>query len=258
MAEKTKYQSGEYLHLCIPGSSITERDRLTLSTISDRLLSCREGVKGLELQFGALCGVIELDTCAIEVHPKLVRDGNEVVRWINYAYSVPTQTNPVRSWSTNVHGLRDVIIAALINECEALLRQGLRLDYRRLQVVDTTLRGRLDIARQISRCYEQVDQLHLRRFDRVIDIWENVSCRTALGVASTVAGSTEMRKRAAEIERAFCCPAERPDVVAKWLTLARYHRMNATGPRIFGPQSFLVAAGYLTCCFPGPNARPAF
>ncbi|MGH3990009.1 MAG: 5-methylcytosine restriction system specificity protein McrC, partial [Pseudonocardiaceae bacterium] len=69
---------------------------------------------------------------------------------------------------------RTDVIAALLGECKQLLRDGLRRDYLRREAVDTVLRGRLDISRQISRRYGQVDRLHLHRFDRDTAVWPNL------------------------------------------------------------------------------------
>ncbi|MGH3921033.1 MAG: 5-methylcytosine restriction system specificity protein McrC [Pseudonocardiaceae bacterium] len=122
---------------------------------------------------------------------------------------------------------RTDVIAALLGECKQLLRDGLRRDYLRREAVDTVLRGRLDISRQISRRYGQVDRLHLHRFDRDTAVWPNLVCHAALSAAAPLAGSADLRRAAAGLAAAFPACVELRPTVLRWLATARYHRMNA-------------------------------
>jgi hypothetical protein len=75
----------------------------------------------------------------------------------------------------------DLVAAALLEQCVKLVRDGLRRDYVRRQSLEPVLRGHLDFAAQVTRRYGQLDQLHIRTFDRETDIWDNrvlgmVSC----------------------------------------------------------------------------------
>jgi 5-methylcytosine-specific restriction enzyme subunit McrC len=156
-----------------------------------------------------------------------MRDGATVVSWIGYAMEAPLEVENTRSWSVHDVGLREVIVAALLAECTAIVRDGLRRDYLRRPVVDTVLRGRLDIGQQVSRRYGQVDQLFLHRFDRVTEVWENLVCRSALDAAVRISGSPGLRRKCRELSGAFPPCADHIDTVRRWIATARYHRMNA-------------------------------
>ncbi|MGH3812233.1 MAG: McrC family protein [Pseudonocardiaceae bacterium] len=225
--DRQRRQLSEYGSVTVPESMLTLRDIATLHGISNELLVCGRVLDGWELRAGPTCGVVQLDRCEIEIRPKLMSDGHTVVSWISYALGIPVSIEATRRWSVGSDGIRDVVVAALLGECGRLLRDGLRRDYLRREVVDTVLRGRLDIPRQISRRYGQVDRLHLNRFDRDTAVWPNLICHAALSAAAALAGSADLRRAAAELAAAFpACVEPRPTVL-RWLATARYHRMNA-------------------------------
>lgn len=225
--DRQRLQVSEYGSTTVPESVLTFRDIAALEGISNELVTCSRVLDGWELRAGPTCGVIQLDRCEIEIQPKLMPDGHTVMSWISYALKIPTSIEATRRWSVGRDGIRDVVIAALLSECERLLRDGLRRDYLRREAVDTVLRGRLDIPRQISRRYGQVDRLHLHRFDRDTAIWPNLVCHAALSVAARLAGSADLRRAAAELAAAFPACVELRPTVLRWLATARYHRMNA-------------------------------
>jgi 5-methylcytosine-specific restriction enzyme subunit McrC len=224
--DRQRLQMSEYGCVTVPECVLTLRDMAALSGISNELVICGRVHDGWELRAGPTCGVIQLDRCEIEIQPKLMPDGHTVVSWISYALEIPVSIEATRRWSVGRDGIRDVVIAALLGECERLLRDGLRRDYLRCEAVDTVLRGRLDIPRQISRRYGQVDRLYLHRFDRDTSVWPNLVCHAALSAAARLAGSADLRRAAAELAAAFPACAELRPTVLRWLATARYHRMN--------------------------------
>jgi 5-methylcytosine-specific restriction enzyme subunit McrC len=225
--DRQRLPVSEYGSATVPESLLTLRDIAALDGISNELVTCGRVLNGWELRVGPTCGVIQLDRCEIEIRPKLMPDGHTVVSWISYALRLPVAIEATRRWSVGCDGIRDVVIAALLGECERLLRDGLRRDYLRREAVDTVLRGRLDIPRQISRRYGQVDRLHLHRFDRDTAVWPNLVCHAALSAAARLASSVDLRRGAAELAAAFPACAELRPTVLRWLATARYHRMNA-------------------------------
>lgn len=84
--------------------------------------------------------------------------------------------------------------------------------------------GRLDIARQLSRRFGQLDRLHVRTFDRDVAIWENLACQAALQRAARVAGSPELVRAARDAAAGFPGCRFDPRIVQRWLATARYHR----------------------------------
>lgn len=227
MPDRPVVELSEYGSAKLARSDLTENDLSLLYGISDGLVRCTATAGGWELRAGPVCGALELDRCRVVIYPKLMPDGARVVSWVGYAMAVPVVVDSTRRWTVGQGGLRDVIVAALVDECAALLRGGLRRDYRRRAAVDTVLRGRLDVNRQLSRRFGQVDLLFLHRFDRETDVWENVVCGVALRTASRVADAPELRRAAHELATRF--PAGTADVAVarRWLAMGRYHRMNA-------------------------------
>ncbi|MPZ65693.1 MAG: PE-PGRS family protein [Pseudonocardiaceae bacterium] len=217
-----EYESAE-----LADEELTARDLDVLQTLGQSdLLSLRRLRGSWEIHAKAVVGLLTLDHTVLEIRPKTMVSGEQVMAWIRYALALPTHVELPRGWSTAPSGLRDLVIAALVAECRVLLRDQLRRDYRRHDSVEPVLRGRLDIAAQISRRFGQVDRLHVRTFDRDVAIWENLACHAALTRAARVAESVELARAAHDVAAGFPpCRADRRTVL-RWLATARYHRMN--------------------------------
>lgn len=104
----------------------------------------------------------------------------------------------------------DLVAAALLEQCVKLVRDGLRRDYVRRQSLEPVLRGRLDFAAQTTHRYGQLDQLHIRTFDRETDIWDNrvldmVSCGRLQRLPLPLAHADRARR-----ELSASTPAVRP------------------------------------------------
>lgn len=217
-----EYESAE-----LADEELTARDLDVLQTLGQsELLSLRRLRGSWEIHVKAVVGLLTLDRTVLEFRPKTMVSGEQVVAWIRYALALPTHVELPRGWSTAPSGLRDLVIAALVAECRVLLRDQLRRDYRRHDSVEPVLRGRLDIAAQVSRRFGQVDRLHVRTFDRDVAIWENLACHAALARATRVTESPELARAARDVAAGFPpCQADRRTVL-RWLATARYHRMN--------------------------------
>jgi 5-methylcytosine-specific restriction enzyme subunit McrC len=226
VSEPTAVATREYNSVRLARSQLSDRDITVLAAIPDNLVQCTPVAMGWELRLGPVCGVLHLDHARIAVQPKLMPDGATVASWIGYASTVPLEVDTTRRWTVDTAGLPDVVISTLIRHCTTLLRDGLHRDYRRNEAADSVLRGRLDIGRQLSRRYGQVDILHMHRFDRDVAVWENLVCRAALDVASRLAGSGELRRKARATAAAFPACGAPPSTVRRWLATSRYHRMN--------------------------------
>jgi 5-methylcytosine-specific restriction enzyme subunit McrC len=121
--------------------------------------------------------------------------------------------------------LPDLVVAALLRECRTLLRGQLRRDYRPAERVEAVLRGRLDIQRQVSRRFGQVDRLHVRTFERDTSGWENVVCGVALRRAAIVTRPSPLTAESLTLAEAFPHPGAGFDA-RRALRRATYHRMN--------------------------------
>lgn len=203
---------------------LAPRDHEAIAQAGPELLRVVSAGERSTLEVGPVCGVLELEGCRLQVEPKLLVDGVTTAVWIAYASSVPVYVERSRRWSVGAPGLRDIVVEALLHECSRLVANGLLRDYRGEEAEDTVLRGRLNVSRQIGRRYGQVDRLHIHRVDRRTDISENLICRAALDVASSVSVG-ERRRRIRDIRDAFP-PASRGDALAR-LRRLRYHSLNA-------------------------------
>ncbi|MFC4950725.1 5-methylcytosine restriction system specificity protein McrC [Pseudonocardia sp. GCM10023141] len=226
VSEQASVKTHEYGSLSLARSQLTEHDLELLSSVPDNLVQCAPSARGWELRTGPVCGVLHLDGVRVVVHPKLMPDGTTVASWIGYAGAAPTDVASTRRWSVDATGLPDIVVSALVKECATIARDGLHRDYRRNEAVDTVLRGRLDIRRQMSRRYGQVDVLHMHRFDREVEVWENLVCRAALDAAARIAGTRELRQQARVVAAHFPPCASAVPTIRRWLVTARDHRMN--------------------------------
>lgn len=226
LPDRLLLETSEFTEVVVPPTALTDGDLVALGQMGHGAFSCVRQTGGWALRTGPVCGVVELDGCVVTIRPRLMPDSATVASWIAYALALPVEATLTRGWSVAPDGLREVVAAALVHECRTLLRDGLRRDYQRIAAVDTVLRGRLDISRQLSRRYGQVDRLHLDRFDRVVEVWENLVLRAALDEVVRSAADAGLRRRAAAAAGAFpSCTWNRAQVLRQ-LKWARHHRMN--------------------------------
>ena len=211
----------------VPAGRLTRAAVSALTGVPGDLFRVRALACDDEIRVGSVAGCVQLDNVVVRVAPSLFPDGAAVLAWLAYAAGAPVEIDQHRSWQVGGDSLPDLVISALVEECERLSASGLRLDYQREQVVDTVLRGRLDLRAQLTRRYGQVDRLHLDRFGRRDDIWENLVCRVALEVAGRVGSSAALRTAARGLAARF--PTATVDRVwaRRRLRTARYTRLNA-------------------------------
>ncbi|MFE4512715.1 PE-PGRS family protein [Kitasatospora sp. NPDC056783] len=216
------------------GTALLREDQLTDKDV--RLLKHLQGKGRLTLQrtrhgwrlrTHSVTGVLLLDGVRLTLRPKLPIAGEQLITWLCYANGVPVPHEPtLRRWRTSSTGYADVVLPALLAECQTLLRRGLNRGYQQTERVEPTLRGRLDIHRQIVRRYGAVDRLHVRTFERDLAIWENQICGAALAAAVPLAAGRPAL--AGELETA-AARFPRPHLgatVTRLLRRARYTRLN--------------------------------
>ncbi|MFB7724690.1 McrC family protein [Nocardia sp. NPDC056100] len=216
----------EYESVVVRTDQVTDSDleRLRALQASKRFTVTPERT-GWRLTASATVGVLGLDRLRLIITPKIAFDEASLLRWLCYAAHTPVPTDATHRWISGRHGLTDVIAAALLDECRNLLRDGLRRDYIRRAAVDSVLRGRLDVAAQVSRRYGMVDKLHMQTFDRDIDTWENRVCGTALRTARTLAIDDHLAHQLGTIATEF--PTEIiPGEAVRLLDRASYTRVN--------------------------------
>jgi 5-methylcytosine-specific restriction enzyme subunit McrC len=191
----------------------------------------------------SVVGILVLDRVRLTIMPKFAIGGPQLTEWLCYALGTPIpHQSAARRWLTDRAGFADLIVAALVMECRTLLLGGLRRDYLRRDVVEPVMRGRLNIGAQIARRYGQVDRLHVRTFDRDVEIWENLACGAALAQSVRLATNADLARTAAATAALFPRPS-RPTGMADALERARYTRLNSRYRRAHAWAGLILRGG---------------
>lgn len=217
----------EYKSAELSIDQLTEADHRSLKSVAARNhIGLRETRTGWSVTARATIGVIVLERVRLILRPKFTISGTQLISWLCYANGTPVPHEPtLRQWQTGGSGYADAVLPALLTECRTLLSQGLRRDYVRTDRVEPVLRGRLDVMAQATRRFGAVDRLHIRTFERDLQIWENLVCGAALSAAVPLA--TEAKLARALEDTAANFPRPRLPVTApRMLARARYNRLN--------------------------------
>jgi 5-methylcytosine-specific restriction enzyme subunit McrC len=219
MPDRTPVRLGEYESAALEPGQLTPRDvdrlhalqaRGCLTLVPDRI--------GWRLKADATVGVLVLDRIRLVITPKFAIPGEQLMSWLAYALGTPVPATARR--------YADLVAAALLDECERLLREGLRRDYVRRRSIEPVLRGRLDVVAQATQRYGQLDQLHVRTFDREADIWDNRVLGSALKAALGLTSSPDLARALHSVADAFP-QAPTPAAALRALDRTRYTRLNA-------------------------------
>lgn len=228
MSDRRDITLSEYDSDTVPAHLLSDADLQRLGPLArKRFASLKRVAAGWQIDTGPVVGTLTLDHIRLVVQPKFLQDGRQVLAWLRFAAGdPPIPVDVQRGWATDATGLPDLVVAALLRECRTLLRGQLRRDYRPAERVEAVLRGRLDIQRQISRRFGQVDRLHVRTFERDTSGWENVVCGIALRRAATVTRPSPLTAESLTLAESFPHPGAGFDA-RRTLRRATYHRMNA-------------------------------
>ncbi|WP_282793944.1 PE-PGRS family protein [Streptomyces sp. CC224B] len=177
------------------------------------------------LRAQATTGVLQLDRIRLVLRPKFPVEGKRLIDWLCYANDQREPDETLRNWPLGTDGYAGLVPAALLHESRLLLRRGLRRSYARRQRVDTTLRGRLDVEAQATRCYGAVNRLHLRTFEYEDGGWENLVCGAALTVAARRSTDPQQIRWLLDAASRFPCPRQPLDALSL-LARAQYTRLN--------------------------------
>jgi McrBC 5-methylcytosine restriction system component. len=226
MPDRTPVRLGEYESAALESDQLTARDVDRLHALQARgCLTLVPDRVGWRLKADATVGVLVLDRIRLVVAPKFAIPGEQLMSWLAYTLGTPVPAT-ARRWATGPDGYADLVAAALLEECERLLREGLRRDYVRRRSVEPILRGRLDIVTQATRRYGQLDQLHVRTFDREADIWDNRVLGSALKAALGLTSSPDLARALHGTAGAFP-QAPTPAAALRALDRTHYTRLNA-------------------------------
>ncbi|MCX4593846.1 McrC family protein [Streptomyces sp. NBC_01549] len=226
MPDRTPVQLGEYESAPLEPDQLTTRDVDRLHALQARgCLTLTRERTGWRLKADATVGVLVLDRVRVVIAPKFAIPGEQLMSRLAYALGTPVPAT-ARRWATGPDGYADLVAAALLEECERLLREGLRRDYVRRRSVEPVLRGRLDVAAQATRRYGQLDQLHVHTFNREADIWDNRVLGSALKAALTLTASPGLARALHGAAGAFP-QAPTPAAALRALDRTHYTRLNA-------------------------------
>ncbi|UXY31078.1 McrC family protein [Streptomyces sp. HUAS TT20] len=226
MPDRFEVRIGEYESTRLGIEQLTPRDVDRLGALQARgCLTLAADRTGWRLKADATVGVLVLDRVRLVVEPKFAIPGRQLMSWLAYALGTPIATT-ARRWATGPDGYADLVAAALLEECEKLVREGLRRDYVRRQSLEPVLRGRLDAAAQATLRYGQLDRLYVRAFVRETDIWDNRVLGSALRVALTLTADSDLARDLHGIAGAFP-PAATPNAALGALDRTQYTRLNA-------------------------------
>ncbi|MFD8077708.1 McrC family protein [Streptomyces sp. NPDC059718] len=228
MPDGTEIRLGEYASTLLRHEQLTPRDVDRLRALQARgCLSLDQVPAGWRLKADSTVGILVLDHIRLVIEPKFAIPGEHLMSWLAYALGAPAPLRATaRRWATGPEGYADLVAQALLQQCEQLVREGLRRDYVPHQSVGPVLRGRLDIAAQASRRYGQLDQLHVRTFDRETNIWDNRILGTALRAALTLTTGLDLARDLHSIAQAFP-QAPTTDDALRALDRTQYTRLNA-------------------------------
>src|SRR2546423_513694 len=212
------YATTEHRAVAVPAALLTHKDLDRIDRLAgDGVLTWQPTRDGYELDTHSYVGVLTLDHIRLELRPKLDISGEQLISWLGYALGfAPNRLTQARGWHTAHGGLTDLVVAALVDECRRLIRQGLRRNYLQEDHLEHVLRGRLDLQTQMTRRYGMVDRLHIRSFDRRPDIWENQVCHAALQAGARLAQDPTAARSAAETAHGRRGRALQPDVLVRY------------------------------------------
>lgn len=237
----------EHKSAVLERGELTEADRRTLEPLlAKKRLRLRETRNGWHLEAESTVGVLRLERVRLIITPKMTISGTRLISWLCYARDTPVPHDPTpRQWLTGRAGYADTVPHALLTECQALLAEGLRRDYLRTEQVQPVLRGQLDLRAQLTQRYGAVDQLHVRTFERRVDIWENLVCGEALHAAIPLATHANLARALRDTAEHF--PRPRPEVTAsRLLARARYTRHNSRYRAAHSWAELVLGGGGLT------------
>jgi 5-methylcytosine-specific restriction enzyme subunit McrC len=170
----------------VRGIAPTRKDRLALEVLSaGGRVAVLEIPDGIQIQAQGWIGVINLDCCNIRIEPSLIDGHANLIRLLDCVFGLHLFRRLKQQAPFDAQGadLFDLVAWLLVEACDDVLRRGVQADYVERHEDLKTLRGRLDVRKQVLKRWGQVDRLECDYEDRVRDIPENRWLLRALRVA---------------------------------------------------------------------------
>lgn len=184
----------------------------------------------VEVSATSWIGVVRFSGIEVHVFPKLVGGNLRVLRMLEYALGVrmlrrlPAQ----RPLAAEGDDLLDLVCLLLVEETQAVLRDGLLRDYREAEDDLSALRGRLRYRDQYFRRFGQLDRLECRYDEYDSNTPDNQLLAVALDAARRIAKERDIRFSALRLGGLLREACEPPSGDVEWYERAiHYSRRNS-------------------------------
>jgi 5-methylcytosine-specific restriction enzyme subunit McrC len=194
---------------------LTDADRFLVNSLSEAgagRLQIDELRQGLRFRSKSWVGVIRFSQFEVRVLPKLTGGDLRLVELIEFTAGLDALRRypSVRRLGADGAHMLDLLILLLVEECEKILRVGLRTDYVEEEDELPVVRGRLLADRQFLERFGRVDRVICRYDDRQQDIFDNQLLAFVLDVGSKRASHPHVRRKTRQLGHVFmsvCDPA---------------------------------------------------
>jgi 5-methylcytosine-specific restriction enzyme subunit McrC len=223
---------GEYETVELPYEQVNAVGTARLKNLAKAgVVTVADARHGWRITAKAVVGVIDLGSVRLVVQPKIAISGDRLIDWLCYAQGMVEPNahhEGHRPWLLSKNGYRstDMIVAALVEECRFLLRDGLRREYVRNSSIEAHVNGRLNFVAQATRAYGRADRFHVSTYRQVSQTWENLACGLALSRAATLTDDPQLGSTALALSARFPKPDNEQPVLDQ-LRKASYSRLNS-------------------------------
>ena len=211
---------------------LTDEDCFLVNSLSEAgagRLQVDELRQGLRFRSKSWVGVVRFSQFEVRILPKLAGGDLRLVELIEFTTGLDALRRypSVRRLAADGAHMLDLLILLLVEECEKILRVGLRTDYVEEEDELPVVRGRLLADRQFFERFGRVDRVICRYDDRQQDVLDNQLLAFALGVGSKRTSHRYVRRKTRQLGHVFMSVC---DPVALDLRLSRqqmfYDRLN--------------------------------
>jgi 5-methylcytosine-specific restriction enzyme subunit McrC len=200
----------EYDTLYVNGKQLTEKEFNALVRLNERHGYRYFDIGNKRIHFKDYVGVIQAGTCVIEILPKADRNENEKKKWHNGLINLLRETRNLSIYATAEANLNtqkssliDLYFETFLFEVTDLINKGLIKRYRTTQSNLTTLKGKLEFNKNISK-----NLVHKERFYVTHQVYDknniyNQILATALDILQSISTNHHIISKAQGINLAF-------------------------------------------------------
>lgn len=195
------------------------------------------------LRAGQVVGVLAVPGATVEILPKIEGHApsdvrRALTRMLAVAWGVPVVANEPALLATQRDDLLEILIRLFADRLLVAVRRGLPHRYRPREEDLQFLRGKLDIARQVSRHAVRPDRLACRFEELSVDTPLNRVLKAAVARLASVTASSASQRKLAELQARFEFVARSPAPVRELVRLDRtntaFHRLYSLARALLG------------------------